>query len=174
MLLSTAVLFPILLTLAEAQRHFIDEVPAYKDLPVCAEIPVSLIVRDMASGCGDNSQTTSYSCFCTASSSKMDHILSTAVASRCSTGPVSAPSVALDVFASYCDLGKANKTSSANATQTTATVTQTLTPSASSTLPAPTALTPIPSNVASGPHDRTIPFLCSAMAVAAALGATIA
>ncbi|KAI1101404.1 hypothetical protein F4804DRAFT_12152 [Jackrogersella minutella] len=89
---------------ATAQQIFIDHVPAYAELPSCAEIPSSFIVRDMASGCGDGGKTTSYSCLCTASSSKMDGVINTAVASRCATGPVTVASQALDVFASYCDL----------------------------------------------------------------------
>lgn len=89
-----------------AQRVFIDGQPAYKQLPPCAEVPLSGIVRDMRSGCGDGQKTTSYNCFCTASSSKFSSIISTAVASSCAAkntvDPVSAASSALDVFNSYC------------------------------------------------------------------------
>lgn len=100
-------LLPFLATLVAAQRIFINQVPAYSSLPTCAEVPLSFIVRDMASGCGDGSKTTSYSCFCTDRSSKMNSIISTAVASRCSTGPISAATEAVEVFASYCGLGNA-------------------------------------------------------------------
>ncbi|KAI1135790.1 hypothetical protein F5Y05DRAFT_415790 [Hypoxylon sp. FL0543] len=91
--------------LAAGQSTFINNIPAYTLLPHCAEVPLSFIVRDMVSGCGDHQKTTSYSCFCTPSSSKMNGYISTAVASRCSTGPVTAASQAMDVFASYCALG---------------------------------------------------------------------
>ncbi|KAI1214343.1 uncharacterized protein F4807DRAFT_455983 [Annulohypoxylon truncatum] len=103
-------LFPIAFAaFADGQNVFIDEVSAYSSLPRCAEVPLSFIVRDMASGCGDGSKTSSYSCFCTASSSKMNNVISTAVASRCSTGPTSAAAQALDVFSSYCNLEGSNR-----------------------------------------------------------------
>ncbi|KAI6091715.1 hypothetical protein F4821DRAFT_225431 [Hypoxylon rubiginosum] len=173
-------LLPFLATLVAAQRIFINQVPAYSSLPTCAEVPLSFIVRDMASGCGDGSKTTSYSCFCTDRSSKMNSIISTAVASRCSTGPISAATEAVEVFASYCGLGNA-KYASANTTQAvtapayaTATVTQTLTPSASTTLPEQTALSPIPSSVAVRLKYGKGRVLCTAMAAVVALGASVA
>lgn len=114
MMSSTTLLLPILLTFVVAQRVFIDKVPAYASLPHCAEVPLSFIVRDMASGCGDGGKTTSYSCFCTDSSSKMNRVISTAVSSRCSTGPAGAATKAVDVFASYCALGDVSKYSEWN------------------------------------------------------------
>jgi len=43
---------------------YIDQVPGYSALAPCAEDRVSAIVRAQASGCGDNMQLTSFSCFC--------------------------------------------------------------------------------------------------------------
>ncbi|KAI1760624.1 hypothetical protein GGR53DRAFT_470161 [Hypoxylon sp. FL1150] len=161
--------------LSSQPSFFISQVPAYSSLLTCAEVPLSFIVREMASGCGDGSKTTSYSCFCTDSSSQMDGAISTAVASRCSTGPVSAATETVDVFASYCGLGVAK--SGANATQAlanaTATVTQILTRSASTSLPVQTALAPIPSSVAAGYNYGKERVLYPAVAAIVALGASI-
>jgi hypothetical protein len=87
-----------------AQKIFIDKVPGYFDLPSCAEVPLSVIVRDMESGCGDNGRTTSYSCFCTASSSKIKHIISTEITSRCSASALPAASSAEYIFEEYCQI----------------------------------------------------------------------
>lgn len=89
---------------AFCQKVFINQVPAYTQLPACAELPLSTIVRGMVSGCGDNHQTTSYGCFCFSSSAKFDRDISTAVASRCTSNPQEAAASALSVFNSYCHL----------------------------------------------------------------------
>jgi hypothetical protein len=47
---------------------FIDQIPLYDALPACAEERVSAIIRAQSSGCGDNMQLTSFSCFCVDSS----------------------------------------------------------------------------------------------------------
>ncbi|KAI1769763.1 hypothetical protein F4818DRAFT_312522 [Hypoxylon cercidicola] len=47
----------------------------------------------------------------------MNHAISTNMTSRCSTGPFSAATQALDVFASYCSLENASKYTGANATR---------------------------------------------------------
>lgn len=83
---------------------YINQVPAYSSMSTCAIKPVSSIVRNMESGCGDGSQTTSYACFCIASSITFNTIISKAVASNCNNDTVQASS-ALDVFHSYCQLG---------------------------------------------------------------------
>lgn len=43
---------------------YIDQVAGYSALAPCAENRVSAIVRAQASGCGDDQQLTSFSCFC--------------------------------------------------------------------------------------------------------------
>ena len=88
-----------------AQRYFIDSIPAYSALPQCAVLPLSKIVRGMVSGCGDGGKTTSYSCFCTASSSRISSIISSNVQSACPTTTQGAADDALNVFSSYCALG---------------------------------------------------------------------
>lgn len=104
-------LFLILTTLSSAQRLFIDAIPAYAELPVCAADQLRTIVKNMKSGCGDGSRTTSYSCFCTDSSSQFSQVISTKVASACLPETTTAVEAAADVFSSYCALG-ANGTSS--------------------------------------------------------------
>ncbi|KAI1410002.1 hypothetical protein F5Y13DRAFT_202630 [Hypoxylon sp. FL1857] len=167
--------FITLAVFAAGQRIFIDKVSDYASLPHCAEVPLSFIVRDMASGCGDGGKTTSYSCFCTDGSSKMNGVISTAVASRCSTGPMTAASQAVDVFASYCGLGNSSHQSSGNGTSpvtvnATATLTHTATPTPSRSMPVETALSPIPSSLASGPIDSKQFFICAIVATLASLG----
>ncbi|KAI0133377.1 hypothetical protein F4776DRAFT_133035 [Hypoxylon sp. NC0597] len=162
-------IFVTLAVFAAGQRIFIDTVPAYASLPHCAEVPLSFIVRDMASGCGDGGKTTSYSCFCTDSSSKMNGVISTAVASRCSIGPVTAASQAVDVFASYCGLGNPGHLTSGNRTSpvtanATATLTHTVTPIPSRSTPVETALSPIPSNFATGSSGSKQIFICATIA----------
>ncbi|KAF2138608.1 uncharacterized protein K452DRAFT_301131 [Aplosporella prunicola CBS 121167] len=94
--------------LATPQRIFIDQVPAYADLPICAVVPVSSIVRGMTSGCGDGGAMTSFSCFCSKSSSKFASMIATDVRSKCtSTGSESVTSAALEVFDSYCHMTEA-------------------------------------------------------------------
>lgn len=72
-------------------RVYLDEVPAYWQLPACALTPVSTVVRDMSRGCGDGGRLTSYACFCTASHRKARWDISTAVAARCGGGGSAAP-----------------------------------------------------------------------------------
>ena len=88
-----------------AQRIFIDELPGYKALPSCAERPIHTIVKDMSMGCGDRKKTTSYSCFCTASSTKYVTLISNEVAKLCLPDTSTAVAQALDLFGSYCAIG---------------------------------------------------------------------
>ncbi|KAF9695403.1 hypothetical protein EKO04_006659 [Ascochyta lentis] len=91
---------------------WIDQLPAYSALAPCAENRVSAIVRAQASGCGDDQQLTSFSCFCIDQSSHMSSMLSTAVQEYCAasattlpaslTTPLPEVTAALDVFNSYC------------------------------------------------------------------------
>ncbi|KAK4937963.1 hypothetical protein LTR10_021528 [Elasticomyces elasticus] len=88
-------------SLAAAQQIYIDRLPDYSLLDACAENPLSTVVRDMYSGCGDGGVYTSYSCFCTASSSYMAGVISTAVLSYC-PGSTADASSATAVFHEYC------------------------------------------------------------------------
>ncbi|EOD48344.1 hypothetical protein UCRNP2_4914 [Neofusicoccum parvum UCRNP2] len=96
-------------TLSEGEtKIWINQVDGYSKLVPCAQDPLSTIVRGMASGCGDDNSYTSYTCFCTGSSSKMATIISKAVSTTCRNS--SAPqqiSSALDVFDQYCAIGVA-------------------------------------------------------------------
>ena len=91
-------------TTATAQSLFINSFLEYSALPSCAEHPLSTIVRDMENGCGDDRKTTSYSCFCTASSSYFASVISTKVASECLLETTTAVTQALEVFDMYCAL----------------------------------------------------------------------
>lgn len=97
-----------------AQQVFINQVQEYSSLSPCPEAALSTVVRDMYSGCGDGGKTTSYSCFCTASSSQFASIISTAVMKACNSSSNAASSAA-QVFDAYCQLGVpvTNATSSA-------------------------------------------------------------
>ncbi|KAK8091848.1 hypothetical protein PG997_002209 [Apiospora hydei] len=88
-----------------AQSIFIDNLPGYRALPPCAETPVHTIVKDMSRGCGDHRKTTSYSCFCTASSTQYVALISKEVAKRCLPDTTTGVSQALDLFGSYCAMG---------------------------------------------------------------------
>lgn len=103
------------------QQIFIDKIPTYSSLSACAVNPVSSIVRDMASGCGDDSRTTSYACFCYTSSAAFARIISTAVVENCTQAtptPQAQASRAVAVFSSYCQLGSQLGYPSASATST--------------------------------------------------------
>jgi hypothetical protein len=66
----------------------------------------------MVSGCGDGGRTTSYSCFCTRSSSRFANIIATAVAKECSHWGTEASS-ATSILHEYCQLGNGVLTSTA-------------------------------------------------------------
>ncbi|KAK8102964.1 hypothetical protein PG984_016110 [Apiospora sp. TS-2023a] len=80
-------------------RVYLDEVPAYWQLPACALTPISTIVRDMSKGCGDGGRLTSYACFCTESYRKARWDISTEIAAKCSSGGDSARMMARTVDA---------------------------------------------------------------------------
>jgi len=84
---------------------FIDAVPSYKDLSACAELPLKTIVRNMVGGCGDNSEMTSYDCFCVSSYSKFSWDISTAVVSNCGSELAAQATGAVAVFQEYCASG---------------------------------------------------------------------
>lgn len=86
--------------------NYIDTISGYNELSTCAEQVLSTVVRAEYSGCGDSYAITSYTCFCTDSSSYMSAVISRDVMSSC---PVSVASLqassALGIFAAYCELG---------------------------------------------------------------------
>lgn len=65
---------------------YIDQIPLYTQLASCAQDRISAIIRAQASGCGDDSQLTSFACFCVDSSSEFSSIISTAVVDKCQSG----------------------------------------------------------------------------------------
>lgn len=91
---------------AKVTSVFIDTVSGYDELSTCAEEVLSTIVRAQYSGCGDKGAVTSYTCFCTDSSSLMSHMITSAVSQSCDSSIVSEQaSSAIDVFDAYCALG---------------------------------------------------------------------
>lgn len=94
---------------AVAQHVFIDNIqPAYDNLPACAEVPLSTLIRDMVSGCGDGGRMTSFSCFCTQRSTDFVEMISTEVVSHCTQSEKALASSAVSVFHSYCGLRPSN------------------------------------------------------------------
>jgi hypothetical protein len=87
-----------------SQSIYIDRVPEYGSLPCCAQIPVSIAVRGMRNGCGDNNALTSYKCFCKSNSSYFRSPISTEVLAGC-LGNSTDASRAVDVFSRYCAVG---------------------------------------------------------------------
>ncbi|VUC29903.1 unnamed protein product [Clonostachys rosea] len=99
--------------------YWINQLANYSSLPVCAEGPISTIVRGMVKGCGDGGRGTSYSCFCTKSSSTFKGLIASSVAEECSgTGTAVASATAL--FEEYCSLGikQASATTTGSDTKT--------------------------------------------------------
>lgn len=88
-------------------KVYINTVPGYSELVPCAVYPLSTIVRDMSQGCGENADAiTSYTCFCTLSSSIMSSVISKDVSSQCrNSSALQQVSSAIAVFDAYCDLG---------------------------------------------------------------------
>lgn len=93
----------LLLVVQVRATFWLNQLDSYDSLPYCAEGPISSIVRDMVSGCGDGGRTTSYSCFCTRSSSSFVQIIATAVAKECSHWGTEVSS-ATGIFNEYCQL----------------------------------------------------------------------
>ncbi|POS75061.1 hypothetical protein DHEL01_v206542 [Diaporthe helianthi] len=91
---------------AKVTSIFIDTVSGYDELSTCAEEVLSTIVRGQYSGCGDKGAVTSYTCFCTDSSSLMSNLITRAISNRCESSIVSEQaSSAIDVFDAYCAIG---------------------------------------------------------------------
>lgn len=88
-------------TVVQSTNTFwINKIPAYAQLDNCAVQPLSTIVRDQSYGCGFS---TSYSCFCTASSAHFNSVISELVAESC-PGTAADITSAQNVFHSYCQL----------------------------------------------------------------------
>jgi hypothetical protein len=87
-----------------ATKIFIDQVLEYGLLQRCAEQKVSLIIRSMASGCGDGSQMTSYACFCYLSSTYYNSMIGGDVGTACDDDKQITS--AQDVFNKYCQIGQ--------------------------------------------------------------------
>lgn len=86
--------------------NYIDTVSGYDELSTCAEQVLSTVVRGQFSGCGDSNALTSYTCFCTDSSSYMSAVISKDVVSSCPALVASVQaSSALGVFNAYCEIG---------------------------------------------------------------------
>lgn len=91
---------------APKTKNYIDTISGYNELSECAVSVLSTVVRDENSGCQDTYALTSYTCFCTDSSSFISNVISRDVVSGCDSS-VAAPQVtsALSVFDAYCALG---------------------------------------------------------------------
>jgi hypothetical protein len=89
-------------------KNYIDTISGYDELSACAVSVLSTIVRDENSGCQDTYALTSYTCFCTDSSSFFSNVISRDVVAGCDSS-VAAPQAtsALGVFDAYCALGVA-------------------------------------------------------------------
>lgn len=91
---------------APKTKNYIDTISGYDELSECAVSVLSTVVRDENSGCQDTYALTSYTCFCTDSSSFFSNVISRDVVAGCDSS-VAAPQVtsALSVFDAYCALG---------------------------------------------------------------------
>lgn len=89
-------------------KNYIDTISGYDELSACAVNVLSTVVRDENSGCQDTYALTSYTCFCTDSSSYFSNVISRDVVSGCNSS-IAAPQAtsALSVFDAYCALGVA-------------------------------------------------------------------
>lgn len=102
---SLSTIFYALTSASGPTSIFINQIPEYNALSGCAETEVSTIVRNMDFGCGDEGRTTSFACFCYASSSKFTSMIGKHVSTACTDDPSQSLS-ALAVFSSYCRLGE--------------------------------------------------------------------
>lgn len=89
-------------------KNYIDTISGYDELSACAVEVLSTVVRDENSGCQDTYALTSYTCFCTDSSSYFSNVISRDVVSGCNES-IATPQAtsALSVFDAYCALGVA-------------------------------------------------------------------
>lgn len=91
---------------APQTKNYIDTISGYDELSACAVRVLSTVVRDENSGCQDTYALTSYTCFCTDSSSYFNNVISRDVVAGCNSS-IAAPQAtsALGVFDAYCALG---------------------------------------------------------------------
>lgn len=97
------VLGSLLAPLVISQSIYVDRGTNYSALPCCAQLPISIAVRDQSQGCGDGGHLTSYNCFCTTSSSYFSSFISSEVLAQCSN--ITVASQAISVLDSYCAIG---------------------------------------------------------------------
>lgn len=88
---------------AISTTYWLDNVSGYDYLPSCVEGPLSSIVRGMVAGCG---RTSSYSCFCTASSEHFQSVIANSVATECGDSSGTEVASASAFFHQYCLLRK--------------------------------------------------------------------
>ncbi|KAG8167534.1 hypothetical protein KVR01_003223 [Diaporthe batatas] len=128
---------------AKVTSIFIDTVSGYDELSTCAEEVLSTIVRAQYSGCGDKGAVTSYTCFCTDSSSLMSGMITNAISDRCDSSIVSdQASSAIDVFDAYCAIGVPGDLATATTAASTASGTASASP-ASTASPTAASATPV-------------------------------
>ncbi|KAK8121660.1 hypothetical protein PG984_010330 [Apiospora sp. TS-2023a] len=166
-----------------AQKIFIDQLSGYKALPSCAERPIHTIVKDMSLGCGDGKKTTSYGCFCSASSTHFVSLISKEVAKLCLPDTTTAVAQATSLFGSYCAIESAkngtavlSKTVSASTTIAVTTTSSssaspTASPGAASTRPTlPASPSETGSSGANYPsHSRTLAYVMLGLGIVGVL-----
>ncbi|KAF1960001.1 hypothetical protein CC80DRAFT_501292 [Byssothecium circinans] len=161
---------------------FIDQISAYSKLPGCAQDQLSAIIRAQASGCGDNQQLTSYSCFCIDQSTNrmMASIISTAVQSSCAAGitataslsnPLPQVTSAIDVFNSYC--ARTTELSLYQNPVTTGPVTVTVAPNSTPSIASATS-TPISSSNSNSSNTVPVAAIAAPVVIGILAIATVA
>ncbi|KAF2753249.1 hypothetical protein EJ05DRAFT_224319 [Pseudovirgaria hyperparasitica] len=120
---------------------WINTLSAYSALPTCAQTPINNVVRNMENGCGDGNRLTSFSCFCSESSSAFNTIISRAVQSECANDAAVANDVgnAMNVFAEYCRQSPIIRLGAATITTEITEIHQTAAPASSTSLPTSTS-----------------------------------
>lgn len=117
-------------------KNYIDTISGYIELSTCAEGVLSTVVRAQQSGCGDNQALTSYTCFCTDSSSYFKRMISTEVTNSCGSAGSEQASSAVEIFDGYCALGVEHGLSTTSSAQS---ATGTASPAAGATTAAAAA-----------------------------------
>ncbi|KAF3761198.1 hypothetical protein M406DRAFT_348469 [Cryphonectria parasitica EP155] len=135
--------------------NYIDTISGYDELSTCAENVLSTIVRAQYSGCGDHGALTSYTCFCTDSSSLFSYEITSAISESCATSIWSAQATsAIQIFNSYCDLGVEAGLVPATAIAATASATASATPAATASTAASATASATTSTASSAVNHR--------------------
>ncbi|KAK2614164.1 hypothetical protein N8I77_001015 [Diaporthe amygdali] len=173
---------PLVAQAADTSSHrvtsvFIDTVSGYDELSTCAEEVLSTIVRAQYSGCGDKGAVTSYTCFCTDSSSEMSSMITNAVSLSCDSSVVSAQaSSAIDVFDAYCAIGVPDDLVETTTTgASTASATGTATPAATASTTAASATSATSATASSSSTSTSTPStsMSHSKVVAIAVGVSV-